>query len=549
MSVIGQPLPDFLSDLAFSLDGHPLQSFPMAEDPDVFHLRIANDTHLNTGLFVRFKGKSAEVKCSQAITRYKRGKEWFYGAWDPNYPTPRDAEPFEEWVRHELIKDIDRMLAWHIERNTRKHPIAENKEYYASFCEDFAALPEFQMTHHNERSFLYKMLGAVHRSLQSGTTTRADEDIFEHYFEAREKNTFSYTEDLAESCFQIALCVLPSIPTTLQMGIEKQVAKKFAYYAALPEDLLPQNLWILAKPIARFPKAYREAAHPYLLQLCKSGPLCQVLVAAFKAFPEEAELYIQQGLSLKPESISLLIAAETFYLQTDKTALLTNIRSRISAMGVPAVDSTNVQDWIDRYTSLANDFLYFKPKTEAEKTGPELLDLEAKLNQHWAKIIPQSSPLSRAAIEQELIQQSRFLSAGSASVVGWLRNQGRYQEVVDYMMPLQSQEILCILRHKSNPRGFEGFLSNGLSCFLDSQEDEHIEQAIQLVGVIESVISPWKHGNILYTLGCIAARAGQTQRALEYVRQAIEKGESIEAMAKDTDFESIWAHPEFKELL
>jgi hypothetical protein len=29
------------------------------------------------------------------------------------------------------------------------------------------------------------------------------------------------------------------------------------------------------------------------------------------------------------------------------------------------------------------------------------------------------------------------------------------------------------------------------------------------------------------------------------VRQAIEKGESIEAMAKDPDFQSLWENPDF----
>jgi len=545
MTVTGRSLPDFLSDLTFSIGGNTLQAFPMADDPEVLHLKLEGDSSDNTGVFVRQKGKTAEVKCSQAITRYQRGKERVYGAWDPHYPTPRDAEPFKEWVRNELIKDIDRMLSWHIERHTRKYPIAENTERYLNFCKDFAELPDFEMNHPHERSFLFKMLGSVHRVRQSGVVSKTEEANFAKYIQARDNNAFDYTESLAESCFNIALCLLPTIPAALQASLEDKVATMFEPYQDSHEDLSPQQLWLLAKPIVYSPKAFRDLAHPQLLKLCTSGPLSHVLAAALKEFPQEAELYIQHGLSLKPESISLLIAAETFYLQTDKKKVLANIRARISALGVNAADSTNVQEWIDRYTHLANDFQYFKPQTNSDETAPELLELETKLNQHWMKIVPERPSLARAAIQQELIEQSRFLSAGSGSVVGWLRNQHRYQEVVDYMMPLQEERELCLLRHKSNPRGFEGFLSNGLSCFLDSQKEEHIVQALQLVNGIEDVLSPWKYGDILYALGCIAARAGQTQRALTYVRQAIEKGESIEAMAKDPDFQSLWENPDF----
>jgi hypothetical protein len=83
---------------------------------------------------------------------------------------------------------------------------------------------------------------------------------------------------------------------------------------------------------------------------------------------------------------------------------------------------------------------------------------------------------------------------------------------------------------------------------LDSQDEEHILQAVQLVDALEPILIPWKSRNILYALGCIAARAGQTQRALTYARLAIEEGQSIKWMAEDTDFQSIWKHPDFIEL-
>ena len=81
---------------------------------------------------------------------------------------------------------------------------------------------------------------------------------------------------------------------------------------------------------------------------------------------------------------------------------------------------------------------------------------------------------------------------------------------------------------------FSYFVGNGLSSFLDSQDPKHIEQAIELIDAWETVIS-WTHGHSLYALGCVASRAGQTKRALNYIERAVEGGQSIWYMMRDLD--------------
>ena len=126
-------------------------------------------------------------------------------------------------------------------------------------------------------------------------------------------------------------------------------------------------------------------------------------------------------------------------------------------------------------------------------------------------MLTEATSLSRSAVEKRLIEQHRFVSAGSASVCGWMRNQKRYQEVIDYMMPLCNQKEICFLRHKSDPLGFEAFINNGLSCFLDSQNDTHIGQA--LLNVLNTCI---RSGG-LNTFACITARAGAIDRLYLWV--------------------------------
>jgi hypothetical protein len=294
----------------------------------------------------------------------------------------------------------------------------------------------------------------------------------------------------------------------------------------------------------------RVLHHPHLLKVCTTAALCHTMAAGFFAWPKEAEIYLTQGLSFKPDNISLLLIAETFYQTHPNPQKLSDIKARIKAMDVKKGTEDDVQDLIDRYTQLCNDYQYFSPSTNSKKTAPELLALEARLNAHWFGTLPEQTSMYRPIVEQQLIIQKRFLSSGSASIVGWMRNNGRYQKVVDYMMPLCTQLELCTLRHKANSQGFEAFLSNGLSCFLDSRDESHIPLGIQIMDAMESVIPEWEHEDIFYAFGCMAARAKQVDRAFRYIKKAIEFDKDIiQHMAQDRDFENIHSDPDFLILL
>ena len=136
------------------------------------------------------------------------------------------------------------------------------------------------------------------------------------------------------------------------------------------------------------------------------------------------------------------------------------------------------------------------------------------------------------------------MSSGSANYVAWLRNQHRYQEVVDFRIPLKEELELCALRHKTGSLYFSYFVGNGRSSFLDSQDPKHIEQALEVIDAWETVISS-SHGHSLYALGCVASQSGQIERALDYIERAVEDGQSISYMMKDLDLKNIWEHPRF----
>ena len=540
----GQPLPECLEDFAFTLDGQSYQCFPVADNLGWFQLGLEYDRYHYSGIRVNFEKELVEIKDSHSITRYSTGQSITYTQWDEDSPDWYVAGPFEEWLREHVKIDIDRHLAWHFERLFRKSPIHENMDPYIALCEDFASLPKFEFNHWRNRALKFNVLAAIHRSRVSSSISESDQIIFEKFIE--EVETGDLFERDKHYFLSLVLNLLPTIPDIIEAHHEQILDRVYDLSQANEEDYLSYADYWVRNLKSNTPKV-RTSHHKRLLSICSTPQMCHVVASGLFEWPEEAGLYIEKGLSLLPENISLLMIAETFYLNHPKNNMLSKVRKRIEAMGCKS-SGDDIQDAINRYTALCNDFQYFNPSTDTDVTTPELLALEAQLNQYWWNLLPDKVDLSRAVVETQLIQQQRFLSAGSASVFGWMRNQSRYQEVVDLMMPMLENLELCRLRHRSNPKGFEAFLNNGLSCFLDSQEEQHIEQAVVFMDALRSLNLDYVTYGPYYAFACIAARARQTQRAINNVAKAVELGAHIHNFKNDTDMRSIHHHPTFIEM-
>ena len=184
---------------------------------------------------------------------------------------------------------------------------------------------------------------------------------------------------------------------------------------------------------------------------------------------------------------------------------------------------------IDRYTHLANDFAITnqnrqinRSRTRSVRRQTQQIRLFNFLPNHlWPEIQWRT-----------LCEQNRFLSSGSPIVL-WLRNQHRYQEVVDFMMPLKEDWNLCF----ETQNGFYLFsICRKWSVFLivkiPSTSNKHqIDRCLGDCHLVDS-------GRSLYALGCVASRAGQTKRALDYIERAVEGGQSISYMMKDLDLKT-----------
>ena len=419
----GRPLPKFLHDLEFTLDGKTLQMFSEPTQPGFQYFALESQSHSSTGLFVDFERGVGEARCSQALTRYVGGYETTYTAWDEgDCPEDYPAGSFEEWVRAHLKKDIERLLSWHLEGIMRQYPVKAHVDVYQRLCADYAGVPAQVYRQYSERRPLFEMLSTVHEVGQRGVVSAEHEDVFAAFLKSQSSATHGYTRQLNEYGYSIALTLLPVMPKVLKADFLSQVDAQFASSESAPEGITPEDMMRLARRHAESAECIRVVAEPRLMALCTDPNRAHIVFSNLQSLPAEARWFLEHGLSLKPENISLLIAAESFFIEHSEPTRLKAIQERIQALGVAPSSSDNVQDWIDRYTYLSNDFRCFQPRTDSEQTGPELVELEARLNRYWLSRLPGGKAPTCPSIEHELMSQKRFLSAGSAGYVGWLRS-------------------------------------------------------------------------------------------------------------------------------
>lgn len=179
----------------------------------------------------------------------------------------------------------------------------------------------------------------------------------------------------------------------------------------------------------------------------------------------------------------------------------------------------------------------------------ETIDLQSP--DPWA--FPDGTIIAKTCWEQAvntLCAQGRFKARGSEAYLTWCRVLGRNDEGVEYFLGSLQDIELTELQHLSDWH-CEAYLAQGFSCMLDTQRPAHIEQALEVIGELEPVLT-WKGQSIFYALACVTSRAGQTKRALQYAERSVELGHKVKPMLTDPDFANLrndaWAGPRLRNL-
>jgi hypothetical protein len=330
------PLPDFLADLYFTLNGKPLQMFAVKDG----RWRIGiehNGEYDDRGVIINLETECAQRKTGYSISFYSDGSSITHTQWDDEEcPATRyEGYTFQSWVRGNVIRDIEGSLDSHLERLERNFRTHNKKlEAYQRFCEDCSHLTTVHLPTSDTIGYLF--LGAVHRQ-RINEPLKSDTKIFSTF---REEMTNSWSDRHKKKLrrlFEIGLHFLPMLPSSLRALVKSEIEAEYVGFnlTDMSENKFNKFVRKQAKHIATLRPFARELHLQQLLPHLQTASLCYTLASELSDLPKEANLCIQKGLKLDPSDFSLLVFAETFYLQHNKPKKLKFIHKRMKRLNIP----------------------------------------------------------------------------------------------------------------------------------------------------------------------------------------------------------------------
>jgi hypothetical protein len=545
MTTIEVDAPEFLADLLQDVLGERLTTFRAAQHDCPIRVGFGEPPKEPfVGLFIDERRAYGVHHHGMTWEVYSGGRPRFGHAWDDN-DEDVFGEPivFEDWVRGEVTSLVD----------ARAH--REVRELWEALDGEGAsarvdAVLELASRFHRDESYWHAAARALRalldiESLGSDAPT-AFEDlgrVIPHLHGRFDEARSDWGLFLRHGAACLRGRWRRELPDVMRSRIGAEVER---ILGALGEGLPAHRFLGYCREVASCPPAVRGAFAAAFREQATRPEHLHMVAAEFRARPLEVVPLLEAALELAEDDRTIASALQGAYLQAGEAESAAEMGRRLRAQvdeeaGLEELGD-DVQAWIDNYNLLANEFSASSPRTsgDPDERGRRLIALQDKLNQHWLDLGP--------AHHDRAVEQGRFLSSGGVGYVGWLRNQERYQEAVDYVMDQLADDQLSTLRHRAHAWAFENFLNNGFGSFLDSGEPQHLSFALERLTHLESFLELGATGDLLYQGACILARAGETRRALNYVQRAIAKGESIRVMWGDSDLESLRGEPLFQRL-
>ena len=340
----------------------------------------------------------------------------------------------------------------------------------------------------------------------------------------------TFRRDLRDKTIEHAFVLLPDVvPVAILDYLEARAKKQFDKYINGGE-LSVENAASVGRLLDLQPAHLRPIYNGLVLPWCDTAELCFAMATTLSDSPEEAAEHADRGLKLSPTHAGLL--------------------RFIEMLGDSSHPFKQAAAKAKQYEELIPKVLYEGNTPDLKGNDKKLLDTQAWLNRFWMSVLPPREDPGWEQAVDTLCAQIRFKVRGSEAYLKWCRFQGRNDEGVEYFLRSLQDIELTQLQHRSDWH-CEAYLAQGLSCMLDTQRPEHIEQALKVIGKLEPVLT-WKGESVYYALACVTSRAGQIKRAVGYAKRSVELGHAVGPMFTDPDFANLmnnaWAEPRMRKL-
>ncbi|MGB0591101.1 MAG: TPR end-of-group domain-containing protein [Myxococcota bacterium] len=478
------------------------------------------------GLFVDLKRERGTYHDSQSVEEYRDG--YVYGhvrRQHDHLGTPRE---FPDWLRERVTELIHELVRGHIDRTydcLEKSDREDKAHMVAAMCRDIAALPRLPEVQPFGCQSLCDALTAILSAHEQGIMTQQAAVLVRTFLDEYSEPPFR--QRLRDKTIQHAFALLPEdVPASILDDLEARAKAKLAK-ATSDGELTLQNAASVGRLLELQPAHLRPIYNGLVLPRCDTAELCFAMATALSASPVEAAEHAQRGLQLSPTHGGLRRVTEI--------------------LGGGSSAFQDAADIAKHYEDLLPKVLYKRNSPDLKGNDQKLIDAEARLNRFWMSVLPPRADPSWEQAADTLCLQDKFKVRGSEAYLTWCRVQQRNDEGVDYFLRCVQDVELTQLQHRVSGH-CETYLAQGFSCMLDTQRPEHIEQASEVITKLEAVLT-WTTKHVYYALACIASRAGQLERALDYATRSVDLGHEAEVMLTDPDFANLMADPEAASVL
>ena len=521
----GLPLPDYLSDLQFSLGGKALALHPGSWGGGMYAVDIEAPED-RWGLFVDLEAERGRHHDSQTVEEYRDGRVYSHvRSLGDDVGTP---QVFLDWLRERVTQLVHKRVRSHIDETYDRLNNSDglNEAHgVAVMCKEIAALPPLPKVGPFGCQAICDALTAIVNAHERGTMNPQEAALVRGFLDEYSEPPFRH--DLRDKTIQHAFVLLPDvIPAPILDYLEARAKEQLDKYTG-DVELSVQNAASVGRLLNLQPAHLLPVYNGLVLPQCDTAELCFAMATTLGANPAEAAEYADRGLQLSPTHAGL--------------RRFTQILDSSSSSFKEAADKAQ------EYKELLPKVLYKRNSPDLKGNDQKLVDAEAWLNRFWMSVLPPRADPGWEHAVDTLCAQERFQTRGSEAYLTWCRVQGRNDEGIDYFLRCVQDVELTELQHRSEGH-CEVYLAQGFSCMLDTQRPEHIAQAVEVIANLEAVLT-WKGESVYYALACIASRAGRLERALQYAKRSVDLGHDAQPMLTDPDFANLMADPDAESML
>ena len=520
-----RPLPNILSDLRLTLEGRELKLHSVPWDEGMWSIGLETPED-SWGLFVDLEQERGRHHDSQTVEQHHGGQTYEHVR--HLHDAQGTPQPFNEWLRERATKHVHHLVQGHVDKTyyrLAKQADSSSIERIIAMCRDIAALPPLPPVEWLNTQSLCDALTALIRAHDRGQMSQEEAETIRGFLD--DSNEPPYRQHLRDKTIQHAFVLLPeAIPSPLRDYLEETARREVDRYTREAE-ITVDHVATLGRLLDLQPEHLRPIYTDAITPMINTADLCFAMATALSAHRVDALDYTLRGLKLSPRHPGLLRLSK---LLRDTPEVL--------------ADSANQEQ---QYEALIPTVLNEIRSPNLDGNDERLLNAEASLNRFWMSMLPPRSDPGWGETVEVLCTQGRFKARGSEAYLRWCRVQGLNNQGVDYFVDRVRNVELTELQSRSDWHCSD-YLAQGFSCMLDTQDPEHIQQALDIIDALEPVLT-WERDAIFYALACITSRAGQLERALGYAKQSIELGHDVQPMFSDPDFANLMEHAPSKSVL